>query len=64
MKNLLKRFWNEEDGSVILEVVLVIAIVVAAAIIFRNLILPWVKTQTSNTLEQGSFDPNEMAENT
>ena len=51
MKNLLKRFWNEEDGFGIVEVVLIMAIVVAAAIIFRKLLLPWIKEQTSNVLD-------------
>ena len=64
MKNLLKRFWNEEDGFGIVEVVLIMAIVVAAAIIFRKLLLPWIKEQTSNVLDQAKPDVPGWSETT
>ena len=46
----MTRFWKEEDGFGVVEVVLIMAIVVAAAIIFRNLLLPWIKARTENVL--------------
>ncbi len=53
MKNLLVRFWKEEDGFGIVEVVIIMAIVVAAAIIFRNLLLPWIQRKSEAIFSSG-----------
>ncbi|WP_442604068.1 Flp1 family type IVb pilin [Paenibacillus sp. KN14-4R] len=37
----LKRFWNNEDGLGTLEILLIVAVLVAIAIIFRKWIAAW-----------------------
>ena len=42
MVNLLKRFWNEEDGMGTIEIVIIIAVLVAVALIFKDTIIAFV----------------------
>lgn len=42
MVNLLKRFWNEEDGMGTIEIVIIIAVLVAVALIFKSTITDFV----------------------
>lgn len=42
MKETLKRFWNEEDGMGTVEVIIIIAVLVAVALIFKNGITQFV----------------------
>lgn len=44
MANLVKRFLKEEDGMGTVEMVIIIAVLVAIAIIFRKAIVDWVTT--------------------
>lgn len=39
----IKKFWNDEDGLGTLEILLIIAVLVIAAIAFRKWITQWVK---------------------
>lgn len=43
MKAMLKRFWHEEDGMGTIEVVIIIAVLVAVALIFKDGITKFVK---------------------
>ena len=43
MKEMLRRFWKEEDGSGTVELVILIGILVAVALIFREAIIKFVK---------------------
>jgi Flp pilus assembly pilin Flp len=38
----LKSFWNDEEGMGTLEVILIIAVVVMVALVFRKYIISWV----------------------
>jgi len=40
----LKSFWYEEDGIETLEVLMVIAIIVVIAVLFRGKIMEWVQS--------------------
>ncbi len=42
MMNLIKGFFKEEDGMGTVEIVIIIAVLVTIAIIFRNAIKTWV----------------------
>lgn len=42
MKNLLRRFLNEEDGMGVVEIVLILAVIVGLAIIFKSEITKFV----------------------
>ena len=43
MKEMLRRFWKEEDGFGTVELVILIGILVAVALIFREAIIKFVK---------------------
>lgn len=42
MKEFWKRFWKEEDGMTTIEVVVIIAVLIAIALIFRKGITDFV----------------------
>ncbi|MGE5615269.1 MAG: Flp1 family type IVb pilin [Bacillota bacterium] len=42
MKNLLKKFMSEEDGLGTVEIVIIIAVLVGIALIFRDAIIKFV----------------------
>lgn len=44
--NELKNFWNEEDGMGTVELVIIIAVLVAVALIFGGFIKDFVENQT------------------
>ncbi len=44
MKEMLRRFWKEEDGFGTVELVILIGILVAVALIFRERILSFVSS--------------------
>lgn len=44
-----RRFWTEEDGLGTLEILLIIAVLVAIAIVFRKWIIEWVNALFTNT---------------
>lgn len=43
MKNLLARFWKEEDGMGTVEIVIIVSVLVAIALLFRDTITKFVK---------------------
>ena len=42
--NMLKRFWQEEDGIATVELLLILAALIAIALFFKNQIMTWVQT--------------------
>lgn len=45
---MLKEFWEEEEGIATVEILLILAVLIIIAIIFRKAIVEWVaKTVTS-----------------
>ena len=42
--NTLKQFWAEEDGIAVVEILLILAVLIVIAILFRNTIIEWVKS--------------------
>lgn len=43
MVNLLKEFWLEEEGMGTVEIVLIIAVLVSVALMFRGYVIDFVK---------------------
>ncbi|SFM23026.1 Putative Flagellin, Flp1-like, domain [Gracilibacillus orientalis] len=43
MKGFLTNLWTEEDGMGTLELLLIVAVLVAVAILFGNQIITWVE---------------------
>ena len=42
MFNLIKRFWADESGMGTVEIILIVAVLMAIALIFGNAIKQWV----------------------
>lgn len=42
--DMLKEFWEEEDGMGTVEIILIIAVLVAIALLFRNQLIKWVNS--------------------
>ncbi|CDO01796.1 hypothetical protein BN988_00242 [Oceanobacillus picturae] len=42
-KNVCKKFWKDEDGLQTLEIMLIIAVIVVIALLFRDNITDWVE---------------------
>ncbi len=42
MMNWLKNFWEDEEGLGTLEILLIVAVLIAVAIAFRKYIVSWV----------------------
>ena len=42
MKDMMKRFWNEEEGFGTVELVILIGVLVAIALIFRKAVISFV----------------------
>ena len=55
MKEMLRRFWQEEKGMGTVEIVIIIGILVAVALIFRKALLGFV-----NQLMSKFFDPSNV----
>ncbi|NGP44452.1 hypothetical protein G4V62_05580 [Bacillaceae bacterium SIJ1] len=50
-----KAFWNDEEGLGTLEILLIIAVLIAVAILFKNNIETWVKdimNSNSNQIDE------------
>ncbi len=52
--NLLKKFWQEEDGITTVEILLILAVLVIIAVLFRNTIISWVESILANLLPDQS----------
>lgn len=46
--NDLQKFWNEEDGMGTVEIVLIIAALVAVALLFKNKLIDFMNTALEN----------------
>ncbi len=46
--NDLQKFWNEEDGMGTVEIVLIIAALVAVALLFKNKLIDFMNTALGN----------------
>ena len=53
MLTLLKNFWKEEDGLGTVEIVIITAVLVGLAILFRRTIIDFAKKVLSSITEQG-----------
>lgn len=42
VKNAITKFWNDEEGIQTLEILLIIAVIVFIALMFRKHIIDWV----------------------
>lgn len=42
VKELIKSFWKDEEGMQTLEIMLIIAVIVVIALLFREAIIGWV----------------------
>lgn len=52
--NTLKEFWEEEDGGItVVEILLILAVVIVIAVLFREAIVGWVQ-RTIKTLFEGT----------
>ena len=66
MKNQLKRFWTEEDGMGTVEVVIIVAVLVSVAMIFKTqitqfaskLMKDFFKTENADVSFDGSLVEN------
>lgn len=47
MKKLLSRFWKEEEGMGTVEIVIIIAVLVAVALLFRKYIIQFIQSALS-----------------
>ena len=58
MGHLMKSFWKEEDALETVEMVLLLAVLVAIALLFSGTVKGWVTTNLDNAL------PNDVTNNT
>ncbi|MBC5637333.1 hypothetical protein H8S33_11005 [Ornithinibacillus sp. BX22] len=42
IKEFMTRFWKDEEGLQTLEILLIIAVIVAIALLFRKTIMDWI----------------------
>ncbi len=52
MENLMKGFWEEEDGMGTVEIVLIIAVLVSIALIFRKQVIAFVSSNLESIFGQ------------
>jgi len=54
----LRRFWNDEEGLGTLEILLILAVLVLIAVVFRKWIISWVNSlfTSTDTEIQGQLD--------
>lgn len=58
MKELVMGFWKEEEGLGTLEILLIVAVLVGVALLFKNQITGWVGTLLDTTdTKISEFDP-------
>ena len=57
MGELMKSFWQEDDGLGTVEMVLLLAVLVGVALLFSGTVKEWVKNNLSNALPD-SVDNN------
>ncbi|WP_432408059.1 Flp1 family type IVb pilin [Wukongibacter sp. M2B1] len=63
MVKILRDFFKEEDGLGTVEIVLLLAILVGLALIFRKAIVGFVSSILGNTMEtKGEFDTQKIGD--
>lgn len=58
-KNFMTKFWNDEEGLQTLEIMLIIAVIVVIALLFRKNIMQWV----NDLLNFGEGEVNKFKSN-
>lgn len=48
---LLKEFWAEEEGIATVEILLILAVLIIIAILFRKTIIDWVNKMLGNVFD-------------
>lgn len=51
MRNLLRRFWHKEKGMGTVEIVIIVAVLVGVALLFRGQITNFVKEATDTVFD-------------
>lgn len=46
--NMLKKFWEEEEGMAVVELLLIIAVLIIIALLFKDAIVKWVTKTLEN----------------
>ena len=58
----LQEFWNREEGMGTIEIVLIIVILIALVLMFRNTVVDFVSDILEKISSQGAaFDPGSIA---
>lgn len=58
IKKWVQQFWNDEEGLGTLEILLIVAVLVGVALLFRGRIMSWVNDLLDKTGSQlDEFDP-------
>lgn len=60
MKKLLSRFWKEEEGMGTVEIVIIIAVLVAIAVMFRNVIMDFVNDALKGLFPDGTVKDTDL----
>lgn len=60
MKSIYE-FWNEEEGMGTVEMVLIIAALVAVALLFRNAIIEFITTALGNVFGSATTDGTKVS---
>lgn len=56
MKNVFKKLWKEEDGMGTVEVVIIVAVLVGVALLFREQITSFVEYATGKVFDKEIID--------
>lgn len=56
MVNVVKAFWNEEDGFGVVELVIIIGILVALALVFREALFTFVQDLMDKFFDSGKVE--------
>lgn len=57
--NLIKSFLKEEEGMGTVEIVIILAVLVSIALIFRNTVMDFVRTTIDNIFGNGELTPTD-----
>lgn len=64
MKEFWKRFWQEEDGVETIEIIVIVAILVTIALIFRKTITGFVEQLMKNLFGENNSNAKEWVDTT
>lgn len=60
---MLKEFWSEEEGMAVVEILLILAVLIIIAILFRKTIIDWVNKMLGNVFtnaDQGMINEGDL----